>query len=134
MILNVKVLKALCLVIFCKLVLLVSPVVTAANSDPLNNLVKAKPASSPVQSSPLFSGRGDGITTCPVTGEKIMSKNIKAEMHGRTVYFCCHGCLKAAMKIPDKFVKPTFAEQQHAVKAFLVKASQESNGEEFCNE
>jgi YHS domain-containing protein len=103
-----------------------------AANKPLDALLP-KTESKPLQASPLFAGRGDGVTTCPVTGEKIISKKLKLDLHGRTVYFCCHGCLKAAKAQPDKFVKPTMSEQKQAVKAFLAKANP-ADSEEFCNE
>ena len=105
----------------------------SASNDPLANLVKPKQVPGQLKSSPLFEGRGDGITTCPVTGEKITIKKFKAEIYGRTIYFCCHGCLKSGLKMRDKFVKPSQAEQLKAVRAFLAKA-QAVNSEEFCNE
>ena len=63
-----------------------------------------------------FKAKGDGIETCPVTGEAITSKDVKAEIFGRTVYFCCDGCLSAAQKHPELYVKKTEAEQLAAVK------------------
>ncbi len=30
--------------------------------------------------------------TCPVTNEKIESRDFRAEYHGKLVYFCCGGC------------------------------------------
>ena len=70
-----------------------------------------------------FKGKGDGIETCPVTGEKISSKDIKAEFFGRTVYFCCDGCLDAAKKSPALYVKKTEKEQLEAVKAMGKSAA-----------
>ena len=104
-----------------------------AKPNPVDQLVRPKQVQVNLKSSPVFAGRGDGLTTCPVTGEKIKNKKLKAEMYGRSIYFCCHGCLKAAKKQPDKFIKPTLAEQEQAVKAFLARASA-ANPEEFCNE
>lgn len=52
-----------------------------------------------------FVGKGDGIETCPVTGEPV-NKEIKYGFFGRTVYFCCESCLEAAKKNPEKFIKP----------------------------
>lgn len=52
-----------------------------------------------------FVGKGDGVETCPVTGEPV-NKNIKHGFFGRTVYFCCESCLEAAKKNPEKFIKP----------------------------
>lgn len=69
------------------------------------------------KSASKFLGKGDGIETCPVTGEAIASKDIKADFHGRTVYFCCPGCLATAQKDPDLYVKKTEAEQIAAIKA-----------------
>lgn len=105
----------------------------AKNNDIVENLVKTNPVRLALKSSSIFAGRGDGITTCPVTGEKIKTKKHKMDLYGRTVYFCCHGCLKAAKTTPDKFVKPTEAEQKQAVTRFLAKA-QAVQAEEICNE
>jgi YHS domain-containing protein len=63
-----------------------------------------------------FLGIGDGITTCPVTGEEIHNKDVKAVMFGRTVYFCCAGCLATAKKNPAAYVKKTHKEQLLAIK------------------
>ncbi len=63
-----------------------------------------------------FKAKGDGITTCPVSGEALASKDVKAEMFGRTVYFCCDDCLAEAKKHPAMYVKKTEAEQLAAVK------------------
>ena len=52
-----------------------------------------------------FVGKGDGVETCPVTGEPV-NKEIKFGFFGRTVYFCCESCLEAAKKNPEKFIKP----------------------------
>src|SRR5262245_20224600 len=40
----------------------------------------------------VFIGKGDGVTTCPVTGEAIHNKGVKTVLYRRTVYFCCAGC------------------------------------------
>lgn len=106
----------------------------AANEDPVQELVQTKAVTKALQFSSVFQGRGDGISTCPVTGEKITAKKLQAELFGRTVYFCCHGCLKTAKKNPEKFVKATQEEQQNAVKAYLAKAVQTTDEAEFCNE
>ncbi len=63
-----------------------------------------------------FLGKGDGVETCPVTGEKIGNKDNKATMSGRTVYFCCAGCLAEAQKNPAAYVKPTHKAQLAALK------------------
>lgn len=106
----------------------------AANEDLVQELVQTKTVPKALQFSSVFQGRGDGVSTCPVTGEKITTKKLKAELFGRTVYFCCHGCLQAAKKSPEKFVKATQEEQQNAVSAYLAKAAQTTNEAEFCNE
>jgi YHS domain-containing protein len=51
-----------------------------------------------------FVGMGDGVTTCPVTGEPI-SKSVSAEIQGRTVYFCCAGCIEKVQKEPSRYLK-----------------------------
>jgi YHS domain-containing protein len=106
----------------------------AANDDPLQQLVKTNPATKSLKFSATFQGRGDGVATCPVTGEKVTTKSLKAEYFGRTVYFCCHGCLKAAQRSPEKFIKPTLAEQQSAVRTYVAKVAQAPDGAEFCDE
>lgn len=52
-----------------------------------------------------FIGKGDGIETCPVTGEPV-NKEIKFGFFGRTVYFCCESCRDAARKNPERYIKP----------------------------
>jgi YHS domain-containing protein len=72
-----------------------------------------------------FLGKGDGVTTCAVTGEELHNKNIHGEFFGRTVYFCCPGCLEKAQKNPELYVrssadaKPAAATQSE--KKFLGK-------------
>jgi YHS domain-containing protein len=68
-----------------------------------------------------FLAKGDGIETCIVTGEKLENKNIKAELFGREVYFCCNDCKEAAVKNPAAYVKKTEAEQIAAVKGVMAK-------------
>lgn len=70
-----------------------------------------------------FLAKGDGITSCPVSGEKLESKTIFAEFYGRKVYFCCDDCLAAAKKNPDAYVKKTEAEQIEAVKNIAAKSN-----------
>lgn len=53
-----------------------------------------------------FLGKGDGVETCPVTGEAI-SKDVSVEIAGRTVYACCPGCLDKIKKSPELYLKPT---------------------------
>jgi len=63
-----------------------------------------------------FLGKGDGVKTCPVTGEEIQSKDVKGRFFNRTVYFCCAGCLDEAKKKPSAYVKQTQAAQVAATK------------------
>lgn len=106
----------------------------AATEDPLQQVVKTTPAAKALKFSATFQGRGDGVHTCPVTGEKVTTKSLKADYFGRTVYFCCHGCLKAAQRNPERFVKATMTEQQSAVKTYVAKVVQAPDGAEFCDE
>ena len=51
-----------------------------------------------------FLGKGDGVETCPVTGEAI-SKDVHVEIEGRTVYACCPDCLGKIKKNPELYLK-----------------------------
>src|SRR5262245_11387413 len=63
-----------------------------------------------------FLGKGDGVKTCPVTGDEIQNKDGKAQFFGRTVYFCCPDCLADAKKNPSAYIKRTQAAQVAATK------------------
>jgi YHS domain-containing protein len=63
-----------------------------------------------------FIGKGDGVTTCPVTGEEIHNKDNKAVLFKRTVYFCCAGCMDEVKKNPAAYLKPTHKAQLLAIK------------------
>jgi len=63
-----------------------------------------------------FLGKGDGVETCPVTGEEIQNKDVNSQFFGRTVYFCCAECLAEAKKSPAAYIKETQAEQVAATK------------------
>lgn len=56
-----------------------------------------------------FLGKGDGVTTCPVTGQPV-DKNISAviSMGGkeRKVWFCCASCRDAVLQNPELYLKP----------------------------
>ncbi len=106
----------------------------AISPDPVQQLVTPNPVISKLKSSPVFEGRGDGVTICPVTGEKITTKAYTYKFNGRNVYFCCKGCLQSAKHQPDRFIKPTLAEQQASVKAYVAKMPIAPSGEDFCNE
>lgn len=58
----------------------------------------------PGKTPPAFVGMGDGIATCPVTGEP-NDKSVSAKIQGRTVYFCCAGCVDKVVKNPKKYLK-----------------------------
>jgi YHS domain-containing protein len=51
-----------------------------------------------------FVGMGDGVTTCPVTGEAT-SKSVSAVIQGKTVYFCCAGCIEKVKNEPKRYLK-----------------------------
>jgi len=74
-----------------------------------------------------FLGKGDGVATCPVTGEEIVNKDVKGEFFGRTVYFCCPGCLMKAKQDPEAYIKKTHEEQVAAIKN-LPKAEGHDHG------
>ncbi|MGE0883498.1 MAG: hypothetical protein AB7P14_08145 [Blastocatellales bacterium] len=89
----------------------------AAHDGHDNKKHDKKPAAAKTQKGKVeFMGKGDGVETCPVTGEPIMNKDNKAVLFGRTVYFCCAGCLDEARKTPAAYVKPTHKEQLLAIK------------------
>ena len=52
-----------------------------------------------------FLGKGDGVRTCPVTGEPV-DKKVKAQILGRTVYFCCASCVDVVKKKPGLYLRP----------------------------
>jgi YHS domain-containing protein len=52
-----------------------------------------------------FLGKGDGVTSCPVTGEPV-NKNVSAQIFGRTVFFCCESCRDTVQKSPEAYLKP----------------------------
>ncbi|MGH9801815.1 MAG: hypothetical protein ACRD82_15745 [Blastocatellia bacterium] len=76
-----------------------------------------------------FIGKGDGVETCPVSGEKIASKDNKATFYGRTVYFCCADCLAEAKKTPAAYIKKTQKEQLLAIKSVKPAEHAAEHGE-----
>ncbi|MBK8816341.1 MAG: YHS domain-containing protein [Methylococcaceae bacterium] len=106
----------------------------ANESNPIEQIVKPGPVPKVFKSSPIYEGRGDGETTCPVTGEKITNKNYRLAYAGREVYFCCKGCFQRGKHNPEKYLKATLAEQKLAVKAYLAKALKPIDGGEVCDE
>lgn len=103
-------------------------------ANPLQPILNVQPKTRVLQHSSTFEGRGDGIHFCPVSGEAIRNKHLKFECFGRTVYFCCEGCFRKALREPDRYIKSTLPEQENAVKAYVAKAPQTPSGDEFCNE
>lgn len=75
--------------------------------DGMAGMHKSHPAppKGDVKPKPEFLGKGDGITTCPVTGEPV-DKKVSVVINGRTVYFCCAGCIETVKKAPAKYLKP----------------------------
>jgi YHS domain-containing protein len=106
----------------------------AVNNNPIDKMVKPNPVFKALKSTPVYEGRGDGETTCPVTGEKIRSKTFHTQYAGRKVYFCCKGCYQRAKHNPVRYLKTTMAEQKMAVKAYLATAPKTVDGGEFCDE
>jgi YHS domain-containing protein len=52
--------------------------------------------------------KGDGVKTCPVSGEEIGSGGMKpAELvyKGKTIRFCCKSCFKDFWKDPEAYLK-----------------------------
>ena len=68
-----------------------------------------------------FLAQGDGIESCPVSGDKLENKTHKAMFFGREVYFCCDDCVATAKKNPELYVKKTAAEQIKAVQGMTAK-------------
>lgn len=91
--------------------ILLSSIVIIGNAQTIHNHDDKHQAASEQK----FLGKGDGIETCPVTGESITTKSIKGDFFGRTVYFCCAGCLAKAKKNPELYLKPTIEEQKRAI-------------------
>lgn len=111
-----------------------SPSIYAVNNNPIDQMVRPNPVIKALKSTPVYEGRGDGETTCPVTGEKIRSKTYHTQYAGRKVYFCCKGCYQRAKHNPERYLKTTMAEQKVAFKAYLATAPKAVDGGEFCDE
>jgi hypothetical protein len=63
----------------------------------------AKPAKTAAKAT--FLGKGDGVKSCPVTGEPIVP-GVKATIGGRVVLFCCESCVDVVKKDPARYLKP----------------------------
>ncbi len=44
-------------------------------------------------------------TTCPIMVGKPIDKAVSTDYQGKTVYFCCGGCINKFNAEPDKFAK-----------------------------
>jgi YHS domain-containing protein len=51
-----------------------------------------------------FLGKGDGLVSCPVTGEPV-DKGTKYEVNGQTFYVCCPGCADTVKENPAAYLK-----------------------------
>ncbi len=51
-----------------------------------------------------FRGKGDGVATCPASGDPI-DPNLSAVINGRKVFFCCEDCVAAVKKNPERYLK-----------------------------
>ena len=67
------------------------PAAAVASPDPLKELVNSKPKNQALKFSPTFEGRGDGLVTCPVSGEKVTKKSLKAEYLAELFIFVVKG-------------------------------------------
>ncbi len=64
---------------------------------------ETKPEGNP--SKPVaYIGKGDGVSTCPVLGNPV-NKNVSVQHNGRTVYFCCAGCIAKFKENPAAYLK-----------------------------
>ncbi len=98
------------------LILLIALSVSALAHDKHKHAAAAKSIKGNGKGKVEFIGKGDGVTTCPVTGEEIHNKDNKAVLFKRTVYFCCAGCMADVKKNPAAYLKPTHKAQLLAIK------------------
>lgn len=63
----------------------------------------AKPAKTAAKAA--FLGKGDGVKSCPVTGESL-APDVKATIGGRVVLFCCESCVDVVKKNPTRYLRP----------------------------
>lgn len=61
--------------------------------------------------------KGDGVTTCLVTGEKLTNKSVYTVVEGKTYYFCCAGCKSKVEKNPAAYIKTAPADGSTSVKS-----------------
>lgn len=65
---------------------------------------KSHPLPGKTDDPPGFIGKGDGVTTCPVSGQPV-DRAIKHGFDGRTVYFCSEDCRQKFLKSPESYLK-----------------------------
>ncbi len=86
-----------------------SQAVSGFVKDGMAGMHKSHPAPSPEDkaavSEPAFLGKGDGVKTCPVTGEPV-DATITTNWKGKTVKFCCSSCVVAFQKSPERYLRP----------------------------
>lgn len=58
----------------------------------------------PAPKQPAFRGKGDGVSTCPVTGEPV-DPAVTTPWKGRKVAFCCPSCAGAFRAAPERFLR-----------------------------
>jgi YHS domain-containing protein len=103
--------------IFFALTIACALMISAVAHDKKQETKQAKQTATKAKTTKVeFLAKGDGVDTCPVTGEKIENKDVKADFFGRTVYFCCAGCMDEAKKQPAAYIKKTHAEQLAGLK------------------
>jgi uncharacterized protein (DUF302 family) len=79
--------------------------------DGMAGMHKSHPApprtapSAPAPKEPTFIGKGDGQTTCPVTGEPV-DPAVSTLWKGQKVLFCCASCKGAFAKVPERYLRP----------------------------
>src|SRR5512140_1287353 len=65
----------------------------------------AAPAAAPAADAPKFLGKGDGITTCPMSGDAI-DPSLFEIINGRKIFFCCQECIAPVKLHPELYLKP----------------------------
>lgn len=44
-------------------------------------------------------------SVCPVTGEKLLNKDVFVDVDGKRVYLCCQGCIAKVKEDPKTYIK-----------------------------
>ena len=73
----------------------------AGSSAPAATAPAAAPA--PVKAAVVHQRKGDGVKTCPVSGDAVDPK-VETVINGRKVKFCCLDCAKEAAADPATFI------------------------------